>query len=523
MVMVRLGAYMAACMWICGGSASSNMPPDHGVPRPSRPNLLFVLADDLGYNEAGFMNSTRGLVTPHLDALAAEGVVLTCYITAPMCSPARSSLLTGRYITRLGTQANTIAANAPWGLSLNETLLPQLLKAAGYDTAMWGKWHLGMYTEAYMPHRRGFHESLGFLQGEEDAYTHTNIYPNWTGYDWFRDGKIVDARGQWELSLIRDAAVDFITRHTPTTPTSASSTNPSNHAAGQGGSGRVPWFGYVALREVHGPLEVSKYYEDMFRDSACCGGARQCNRTTHENVLGANATLCGMFTAVDDVVGDLVEALVSSKQLNSTVIVWTSDNGAPTGTPLPPHDPAHDGGYSVTRNWPLKGQKGQLWEGGVRVPAVVWSAAIARSAASGTRSPKLYHATDWFPTFAALAGAPVPAGPAAAEDAQGARAALLLDGKDIWDSLLDPGTPSPRTEVLVNANPLPCGAGAPVEGDPARQAQLHQGAAIRIGRYKLVIPDTDKWPRTWPTPSDPVAMYLYVLLHGSWHRALIVR
>ena len=121
---------------------------------------------------------------------------------------------------------------------------------------------------------------------------------------------------------MRDAAVDFITRHAPTTPTSASSTNPSNHAAGQGGSGRVPLFGYVALREVHGPLKVSKHYEDMFRDSACCGGARQCNRVTHDNVLGANATLCGMFTAVDDVVGDLVEALVSSKLLRPPCHLW---------------------------------------------------------------------------------------------------------------------------------------------------------------------------------------------------------
>ena len=93
---------------------------------PPRPNILFFLADDLGYNEASFVNSSRGIVQPNLDRLSEEGVVLLSYYTAPMCSPARSALLTGRYITRLGTQANTIAGNAPWGVSLDETLLPQV-------------------------------------------------------------------------------------------------------------------------------------------------------------------------------------------------------------------------------------------------------------------------------------------------------------------------------------------------------------------------------------------------------------
>lgn len=190
-----------------------------------------------------------------------------------------------------------------------------------------------------------------------------------------------------------------------------------------------------------------------------------------------------MITAIDDVVGDLLRALEATRQTNNTVVVYTSDNGAPTGTPLPPHS-AGGGGYSVTRNYPLKGRKGQLWEGGVRVPALVWSAAIARSAARGTRSLKLYHVTDWLPTFASLAGVMLEAGGPSdtlgggrgskgrqhgggtvggrgssdgggdggdVRAGPGGFAATArtrpLDGHDIWGSLLDPATPSPRTEV----------------------------------------------------------------------------
>ena len=107
---------------------------------PLRPDITFVLADDLGYNELSFQNTSRGLVTPHLDSLAAEGVVLRNYYVGPICSPTRSALMTGRYMIRLGTQSNVIYWDTPWGISLNETLLPELLKRSGYKTAMFGKW-----------------------------------------------------------------------------------------------------------------------------------------------------------------------------------------------------------------------------------------------------------------------------------------------------------------------------------------------------------------------------------------------
>ena len=109
----------------------------HAAPAATpKPNIVFVLADDLGYNELNFMNDTRGILTPHLDSLAHAGVVLKNYYVQPICSPTRSALMTGRYTVRLGTQGSVIFWDTPWGIALNETFIPQNLKDAGYDTAM---------------------------------------------------------------------------------------------------------------------------------------------------------------------------------------------------------------------------------------------------------------------------------------------------------------------------------------------------------------------------------------------------
>eukprot|EP01079_Euglenida_sp_SAG-EU17-18_P004914 gene4914-5055_t len=123
--------------------------------------LQFILADDLGFNEMGYQNATRGLHTPTLDRLAHEGVILRNYYVQPMCSPTRSALMTGRYTSRLGTQANVVFWDTPWCPDGNETFLPQNLKDAGYATGMFGKWHLGLFREECLPMHRGFDEFSG--------------------------------------------------------------------------------------------------------------------------------------------------------------------------------------------------------------------------------------------------------------------------------------------------------------------------------------------------------------------------
>ena len=110
------------------------------LPDSQPPDVLFILADDLGYNEVNFNNASRGIRTPHLDALASAGVVLDSYNVQPICSPTRSALMTGRYPALLGTQANVIFWDTPWAVPLNHTFLPELLQDAGYQTALFGKW-----------------------------------------------------------------------------------------------------------------------------------------------------------------------------------------------------------------------------------------------------------------------------------------------------------------------------------------------------------------------------------------------
>merc|ERR1719473_222666 len=228
----------------------------------------------------GFMNKTRGLITPNLDGLAAGGVVLRSYYVQPICSPTRSALMTGRYTVRLGTQSNVIYWDTPWGISLNETYIPQNLKDAGYITAMFGKWHLGMYTEKYTPPHRGFDEHMGYYQGCESHYTHvagccgarspdhdenytcqrhgaeqlqgSEDWNQYLGYDWFKTGPMPNSgTSKPDLSvnhtnsayLIRDAAIDFIQR-----------------AAKQ----EKPFFLYLPFQNIHGPYTCDTKYRDQY-------------------------------------------------------------------------------------------------------------------------------------------------------------------------------------------------------------------------------------------------------------------
>jgi len=201
---------------------------------PSAPNVVFILADDLGYNELGYRNASRGLQTPRIDALARAGVRLSSYYTNPLCSPSRSALMTGFYNHRIGTQSNVIYWDTPWSVPLSFEWLPAALKrAANYSTGMFGKSHLGMHTKAHYPINRGFDEHAGYMQGCGGKYSHVasccgaqknatddaayvcpaDAGEDFRGLDWFAGtAPVRDHFGVPSTQLVADAAVDFIAR-----------------------------------------------------------------------------------------------------------------------------------------------------------------------------------------------------------------------------------------------------------------------------------------------------------------------
>ena len=423
----------------------------------ARPDIVFILADDLGYNELSFMNASRHLATPALDSLARSGVTLKGYYVGPICSPTRSALMTGRYMIRLGTQSNVIYWDTPWGVSLRETFIGEHFQAAGYSTALFGKWHLGMFREAYTPIRRGFSEHMGYYQGCESAFTHVAACcsagsptsdqnftcaaaphgEDYRGYDWFRSGPAPNHnRSTPDLSalhtnsatLIREAAVDFIGRQRRDTP----------------------FFLYLPFQNVHKPYT--------------CQGTFRARYKNVPTLTEAERTLFGYISELDEAVAHVVGALESAERYDSSLLVFSSDNGAPpAGEEVDHRRGAHPGW--IARNYPFRGHKALLWEGGTRVPGFVSGGSpLLPDAARGTVSHKLMHVTDWLPTLTGLAGAARPP-----------RDGKPLDGLDVWRSIIDPETPSPRNEMLYNINPL-CGGGQ--AGAPT--------AAIRIGGFKLM-------------------------------------
>src|SRR5687768_13441057 len=165
-----------------------------------KPNIVFILADDLGRHDCGFMGGTE-IKTPHLDKLAAGGVKLDAFYVQPVCSPTRAAFLTGRYPMRHGLQVGVVRPWADYGLPLEERTLAQALKDAGYATAICGKWHLGHARPEYLPTRRGFDRQYGHYNGALDYYTHVRD----GGFDWHRDDRACRDEGYATHLIAREA------------------------------------------------------------------------------------------------------------------------------------------------------------------------------------------------------------------------------------------------------------------------------------------------------------------------------
>jgi arylsulfatase A-like enzyme len=317
-----------------------------------RPNILIIVSDDQGYADVGFHGSKQA-VTPHLDALAKSGVRCTSgYVTYPVCSPSRAGLLTGRHQSRFGHEHNPVydPLDEKEGLPLTEKLLPQFLKDAGYRTGWMGKWHLGS-SPAHVPWARGFDETFGFIGGGH-RYTGWQINGRQYTLPLIRAGTNIDEVPAHLTTSLGDEAAGFIKRNQ-----------------------EKPWMLYVAFNAPHTPHEPS---------------AERLEKFAHVQNPQRRRYLA-QISLMDDAIGAITAALNETSQRQRTLVFFFSDNGG--------HTP------SGSDNNPLRGIKGTLYEGGVRVPFLVsWPAKLPTGATFGHTVSTL----DIFTTALAVAGAPMP-------------------------------------------------------------------------------------------------------------------
>lgn len=322
------------------------------APAPAeRPNLLLIVTDDQGPWDLGSAGNPH-LDTPHLDALARDGVSFARYYVAPVCSPTRAGLMTGRYAFRTGLYNTRFGGDS---LALGEVTVAELLRRAGYRTGLFGKWHLGRYP-GYQPHQRGFDEFLGHYQGHIERYEYADQFVH--------NGRPVTTRG-YVTELVTDAAIAFIDETRRRSP-------------------GAPFFSYVAYSAPHSPYQLDTSHAHQPKGDALI------TKYLRRGLELQQARIYAMIERVDTNVGRLLAHLEAAGLARDTVVVFQSDNGG------------------VSRHWTgnFRGFKAQVYEGGVRSPCFVrWP---GRFPAGGVVRAQAGH-VDLLPTFCELAGVAPPA------------------------------------------------------------------------------------------------------------------
>lgn len=353
----------------------------------SKPNIVFIMADDLGWADVAFHGGNAP--TPNLDKLASENLELTQHYVAPVCSPTRTGLLTGRCWSRFGVTTPQNERALPW----DTVTLPRALKSVGYETCITGKWHLGSKPE-WGPNHYGFDHSYGSLAGGVGPWNHFYKKGEFS-VTWHRDEKLITETGH-VTDLIANEACEWL-----------------------GARKEAPFFLYVPFTAVH--LPVKEPDEWLAKVPAGITGD-----------VPRQYAACIMHQ--DAAVGRIVAALEKNGQRANTLLVFTSDNGGSWAENNDPKYPADDypSGKLPGNNLPLRDQKGSIYEGGTRVPCIVsWP---GRLGAGKHDAP--VQIIDWMPTFSALAGFKP-------------EKDLKWDGVNLWPQLAEGVAPPPRSIYTI--------------------------------------------------------------------------
>eukprot|EP00039_Didymoeca_costata_P006969 m.95015 g.95015 ORF g.95015 m.95015 type:complete len:649 (-) comp13473_c0_seq4:141-2087(-) len=435
----------------------------------TKPHILFVVADDYGYNDVGYhqnakssanpeglptTNPAAGLLpTPTIDKLAAEGVKLENYYVQPLCSPTRSTIMTGRYPSHTGIGPDVIMIDWPYGVPAREVFFAERLQAAGYRTHAVGKWHLGACDERYVATYRGFDSYVGYLSGGQGYYNQAGD----------RNGSAVNelpkclgpaCQNNYSSVFFANEAVRIVNEHDI----------------------NKPLFVYLAFQSVHNPYDVPPIeHIDI-------------NKTFPEIVNYERRIYAGMVVMLDRAVAQVTEAFETKGIWDDTVLIFTADNG----------------GIGPGSNYPLRGLKVLNWEGGIKAVGFVRGTnSNIRPLPAGTISNALFHSTDWFPTVCEIAQADLGNG-------------LPLDGYNQWDVMRGVAETNRTTifhNVPVVAKPIPLNISGRTQYSTStcmsyvdnRTGTCHPfgvtGGAMRYKDFKLLI--THGEPAPWEDSSPP--------------------
>jgi arylsulfatase A-like enzyme len=357
----QLGALCAALLVLPGLSPAASTTDD-------RPNVIVFVADDLGWADPGFRGSP--IETPTLDALARDGLEFERFYTTPICSPTRAALHTGRDPMRLGVLYSTIMAWHNNGVHTDERFMPEAFREAGYQTAMVGKWHLGHAQQTYHPNARGYKHFYGHL------HTEVGYFPPFGaqgGKDFQRNGESIEAEG-YETFILASEASRFIRER----------------------DASRPFFLYVPFIAPHTPLEAPPELEAKYADleddrpparSRFTDDSRRMSRVLLQP--SARPVYAAVVDAMDQAMGRVLQAVEDEGIRQNTLVLFLSDNGGAAYA---------SGGAN---NAPFRGGKGETFEGGIRVVALMrWPAQIE----PGTKVSDIVSVMDVFPTLAGAAG-----------------------------------------------------------------------------------------------------------------------